>query len=138
MEIVDNVWEHSESAHPALVCVEITHRRLAFAVADLGIGVLNSLRSNPKFARLDTSIEALSVALQPGASRVEGTHRGYGFSSVLRGLADLWGTLRLRSGEASLVLDGTRDERRRIRHFVPPLPGLQVIAVCGLDKPGQP
>src|SRR5213078_530477 len=97
-EVVDNVWEHSASDLPGLGAFHLQSRRATFVVADLGIGVLNSLRSNPRYRNLQTSKEALENAVKPGVSRLDEAGRGSGFGTVLRGLAELWGVLRLRSG----------------------------------------
>ncbi len=42
-EMVDNVWQHSESAHCGLLIYQVRPRRFAFSVVDAGIGVLASV-----------------------------------------------------------------------------------------------
>lgn len=130
-EIVDNVWEHSESPLPGLVAFTVENQRLTLIVADLGIGILESLRSNPQYSHLSTSMEALELAIKPGVSRFENAKRGYGFRTILHSLAELWGIVRIRSGRGSLTLDRTDEKRRRLKKFHPPLPGLQIAITCG-------
>ena len=57
IEMTDNVWQHSEPALPGLVAYQIRRRKFAFGVADTGIGVLASLRKNPKYKQLSSSME---------------------------------------------------------------------------------
>ena len=47
IEMVDNVWLHSEALHPGLLAYQIRRRKFAFSVIDAGVGVLASLRKNP-------------------------------------------------------------------------------------------
>jgi anti-sigma regulatory factor (Ser/Thr protein kinase) len=136
-EMVDNVWEHSETSVPGLVAFEVRHRRLNFAVADLGIGVLQSLRKNPHYRFLNSSMEALQKAILKGVSRLQGQSRGYGFSRLLKAVAELWGFTRLRSGQAVLVFDRLTEARKRVHKYLPPLPGVQIAVCCGLDAPAS-
>ena len=54
-EMVDNVWLHSATDLPGLLAYQIRRRKFAFSVADLGIGVLSSLRKNAQFRYLNSS-----------------------------------------------------------------------------------
>jgi len=47
-EMVDNAWLHSASDQPALLAYQVRNRRFAFSVADMGIGILRSLKQNPE------------------------------------------------------------------------------------------
>jgi len=132
-EMVDNVWEHSETCVPGLAAYEVTHRRLDFGVADLGIGILRSIRRNPNYRYLNSSMEALQKAVLRGVSRLRDQNRGYGFSRLLQAVAELWGFTRLRSSEAVLVFDRRTEKRRRLQRYLPPLPGVQIAVSCGLD-----
>jgi hypothetical protein len=135
-EVVDNVWEHSETSLPGIAGYEVARRRLDFAVADLGVGVLASLRKNPSFRFLDSSMEALQRAILNGVSRFPDQSRGYGFSRLLQTVAELWGFARLRSGQAALMFDHRTDARRRTHKYLPNLPGLQISVSCGLSRTG--
>jgi anti-sigma regulatory factor (Ser/Thr protein kinase) len=133
-EMVDNVWLHSAADHPGLFAYQIRRRKFAFSVADLGIGVLSSLKQNPQYRYLMSSMEALQKAVQPGVSS-QGDGGGLGFPSLLNALAELWGTTRLRSGQAAMVIDRTSENRKRTYHYLPDLPGLHVAVRCSLDSP---
>lgn len=134
-EMANNVWDHSMSEHAGLLAFHVDHERVTFCIADVGVGVLQSLRQNPQLASLKTSTAALSTALKDGVSRFGGQGRGYGFSDLIRGVANQWGISRLRTGEAKAVLDHTTDQRRRHTSYLPFLPGLQVTFSCGKHAP---
>jgi hypothetical protein len=133
-EMVDNVWIHSESVTAGLLVYQLRRRKFAFSVADLGIGVLATLRKNPQFRTLNSSREAIRLAIQPGVSQFN-DGGGLGFPSLLHALADLWGTVRLRSGEAALVIDRQQDERKKNFVYLPHLHGVHVAVRCSLDPP---
>jgi len=59
-----------------------------FVVADHGIGALASLRSNPEFAELANSRDALPRVLQTGCTSTGDPERGRGFDDLFRGLAN--------------------------------------------------
>lgn len=136
IEMVDNVWLHSETHHAGLLAYQIRRRKLAFSVLDTGIGMLNSLRKNPKFQYLTSSMDALGKAIEPGVSRFD-TSGGMGYPSLLHALASLWGTARIRSGEAALVIDHTGETRSKERVYLPHLPGAHISVRCALDPPSQ-
>jgi anti-sigma regulatory factor (Ser/Thr protein kinase) len=130
-EMLDNVWLHSQESQ-ALLAYQIRRRRFAFSVADSGIGILKSLAKNTKYKKLSSSAEAIKEALKPGVSSHEdGT--GLGFSDLLHSLAELWGIVRVRSGEASVVIDRRTEERKKQLRFVPSLPGVHISVSCSLD-----
>jgi hypothetical protein len=132
-EMVDNVWQHSESGEPGLLLYQVRRRKFAFSVVDAGIGVLASLSKNARHAWLRSSMDAIRLAIQPGVSREDGG--GMGFASLLNNMAELWGNARIRSGEAALVIDRTEDDRQRNEIYLPPLPGLHISVHCALDRP---
>jgi hypothetical protein len=132
-EMADNVWQHSETPDPGLLVYQVRRRKFAFSVADTGIGVLSSLRKNPRYRWLSSSMEAIDRAIRPGVSRYDGD--GIGFPSLLHALADLWGNARIRSGEARLLIDRTSDQRKQDYGYLPHLAGVHVSARCALDPP---
>lgn len=132
-EMVDNVWQHSESGESGLLVYQVRRRTFAFSVVDAGIGVLTSLSQNPRYDWLRSSMEAIRLAIQPGVSREDSG--GMGFATLLNNMAELWGNARMRSGEAALVIDRTEDIRRRKEIYLPPLPGMHVSVRCSLDPP---
>lgn len=106
-EMVDNVVEHSGlgDAPVGVVAYEVGETRFAFAVADVGRGVLTSLRENARNAGVSTDGDALLAAVTRGSSRRAGAD-GTGFANLLRALADMEGRWAFRSGAARLVLEG--------------------------------
>lgn len=107
-EIVDNVLEHSEAPGTGFVVFGSRTGSFEFAVADDGIGVLASLRSNPEYAYLVDEGDALQCALTDGESRFgKAAKRGTGFSSLFRSLVNMNASLRFRSGDHALSMHGT-------------------------------
>ncbi|MGC2161294.1 MAG: hypothetical protein WA634_05245 [Silvibacterium sp.] len=134
IEMVDNIWLHSDAASPGLLAYQLRRRKFAFSVIDPGIGMLASLRRNPSYRYLSSSMDAIGKAIEPGASRFA-NGGGMGFPSLFHALASLWGTARIRSGEAALVIDHTREERSKSSVYLPHLPGVHVSVRCALDPP---
>lgn len=136
-DMADNVIQHSgpDVDHPAIgaLAYDVADRQCTFAVTDLGRGMLTSLRTNPTWARLSTSTEALDAAVRNGASRREGQGKGQGFSELHRALADLVGWLRFASGDAVLRLEGEPDKRIAPRGSRPPLCGFQITVSIKLN-----
>jgi anti-sigma regulatory factor (Ser/Thr protein kinase) len=137
IEMVDNIWLHSETTAPGLFVYQIRRRKFAFSVIDTGIGVLPSLRKNPSFGYLSSSMDAIGKAIEPGVSRYQ-DGGGMGFPSLFHALAALWGTSRIRSGEAALLIDHTREERSKASVYLPHLPGTHISVRCALDPPSTP
>jgi hypothetical protein len=106
--MADNVVEHSilGDAPRGIVAYEVAPEFFGFAVADVGQGVLASLRSNPAHLDIGTDADALLAAVTGGASRRVGEPSGRGFADLLRALADLNAVVSCRSGAARLTLDG--------------------------------
>lgn len=109
-EMVDNVFEHSGRAESGIAAFFATTSYVDVAVADVGFGVLSSLRQNPAYAYLSDSGMALSLAIRDGTSRYsttsDGEGRGHGFSTLFRGLNSLDAEIRLRSGNYALEVRG--------------------------------
>jgi len=106
-EILDNVTEHSEEAATGLVVFRSHSGCFEFAVSDGGIGILASLRTNAEYAGLRDEGEALQCALTDGVSRFgKAAGRGTGFSQLFKSLASLNASLRFRSGDHALSING--------------------------------
>lgn len=133
VEMVDNIWMHSETIETGLLAYQVRRRKFAFSVADTGIGVLASLKKNSHYEQLSSSMEAIRYAIRPGVSRFD--DGGLGFSNLVRALSDLWGNARVRSGEAGVLIDRTGDVRKRDFVYLPHLPGTHVSVRCSLDPP---
>lgn len=108
-ELCENIYEHAGNAAPGVVTFRAARKSFEFVISDGGRGVLASLRTAPKYAKLSDDAEALRLALQEGVSRFDDPQRGCGFRPLFIGLAELDGTLRFRSGAAALTIDGTLD-----------------------------
>lgn len=133
-EMIDNVIQHSGSRRelPArgIMAYTVTAQTMAYAVADVGQGVLASLRTNPTWSGLATASDALKAAVESGASSRHGI-AGTGFKTAIRAIADLSGTLRFRTDNAALTIDGkSAAGRLGLRSSSPRLPGLQVSIDC--------
>lgn len=135
-ELYSNLYEHSEASETGLIVFRAGPNRFEFVVADKGIGVLKSLNNCAEHAALEDHGEALRLTLTDGISR-HGTDvsRGYGFRPLFIGLANLNGSLRFRSGNHALVIDGQNPSlmTARIAEKVP-IPGFLVSVVCELDN----
>ena len=106
-ELHSNGYEHSERSRTGIVAFASHQDMAEFIVADSGIGVLASLKSNPKHAGIEGDAEALRLALQPGGSRYAGVStRGHGFDLMFTGLLNRDSKLRFRSGTAAITIDG--------------------------------
>lgn len=99
-EFFSNVIEHSERIETGQVLFSAQPGRFEFVVRDRGIGVLDSLRKNPKYRELNDAGSAIELALQEGISRhTDEPGHGFGFRSVFVGLANLSEYIRFRSGD---------------------------------------
>jgi anti-sigma regulatory factor (Ser/Thr protein kinase) len=106
-ELVDNVDSHSDAIESGIVGYAYDQGRFEYVVGDSGIGVLASLHKNPQYRRLSDHGQALQTALTDGESRFgRGTGHGLGFRSIFVALAHLNGSLRFRSGDHRLQIDG--------------------------------
>ena len=105
-EMHSNIYEHSGRSETGVVAFGARDGIFEMVVADQGIGVLESLRSNPAHVDLTCAAEALRLALQPGVSRHSGSSHGHGFDLMFTGLMNLGSTLRFRSGTGSVTVDG--------------------------------
>ncbi|MGY3449172.1 ATP-binding protein [Bradyrhizobium sp. USDA 4353] len=106
-EIVDNVIEHSQAASTGFVVFSSRAGVFEFVVADDGVGALASLRSNPEYAHLADEGDALQCALTDGESRFgKAAQRGTGFSTLFKSLANMNSSLRFRSGDHALGIQG--------------------------------
>jgi hypothetical protein len=106
-EIRDNVLEHSQAAQTGLVAFRATTGCFEFVVADAGVGTLSSLRTNKEYAHLRDEGDALQCALTDGESRFgRRAGRGTGFGQLFKSLASLNASLRFRSGDHALSIEG--------------------------------
>ncbi len=131
-EMHSNVYEHSGASATGLVAFRAGANRFEFVVADRGMGVLESLRSCSDYSSMNDHAEALRLTLTDGVSR-HGANigRGRGFRPLFIGLANLKGSLRFRSGDHALVIDGSDASLMTARTAQKPsLNGLLISVAC--------
>jgi hypothetical protein len=131
-ELHSNLHEHSQAPETGLIAFRAGLSRFEFVGTDRGIGVRESLRSCKTYAALDDHGEALRLTLTDGVSRhgpEEG--RGHGFRPLFIGLANLNGSLRFRSGDHSLVMNGRNPSLVSAQLAQkPPIQGFLISVVC--------
>lgn len=134
-ELVDNIYEHSDASKSGLAAFKAGQGVFEFVVCDRGIGVLQSLRTCPDHANLHDHGDALRLTLTEGVSRFgPNAGRGKGFRPLFVGLANLWGSLRFRSGDHALTIDGQGPALITAKTAQkPPLPGFFASVVCRLN-----
>jgi anti-sigma regulatory factor (Ser/Thr protein kinase) len=107
VEMVDNIYLHSTLSRTGLAAFHAEPGHFEFAVLDRGIGVLRSLQESSQYAGLSDHGDALQLALTDGCSRFgPNSNHGHGFRPLFIGLSNLNGTLRFRSGDHALTIDG--------------------------------
>lgn len=115
-ELLDNVAEHSGPTKDApakgVVGFQIVRGHTRFVVADLGRGMLRSLRTNPAHTHLSTELEALHAIVYEGASSRIGVARGNGVRQVLNSIVELQGMVRIRSVDGCVAVTGNATEIR--------------------------
>jgi hypothetical protein len=106
-EMQSNIYEHSQASDTGIVAFRGTPGTFEFVVCDRGVGALQSLQRCPAYANLTSHGQALKLALTDGISRYgPESGRGLGFQPLFRGLSNLNGALRFRSGDYALTIDG--------------------------------
>jgi hypothetical protein len=135
-EIHDNVLEHSGAVATGIVTFSSRRDLFEFAVADQEAGVLASLKTNPEHAGVRDHGEALQHSLTDGASRFgRSSNRGTGFSQLFKGLATLNGSLRFRSGDHALSIEGTNPSLvKALTAMKPSVPGFLVCVACRIPS----
>ena len=134
VEMADNVTQHSgptdRKQSDGIVGYHVEKDCMSFSIADIGRGILQSLWTNPKWASIASSQQALESAVLRRATRRLEHLQGNGYYDLLLALADLNGILRFRSGDASLNIDGRGEARQNVASAVPSLLGLQLTVTC--------
>lgn len=135
-EMADNAVIHAQAPVGILVGYAVEDNMAMFSVADVGIGVLASLRSHPAYLQLQLHNDAIRTALRDGTSRFGPNTRGLGFRQIFKALAAQWGHLRFRSGNGCVTLNGHGlDSDKGEEAFPPELPGFQVTVCCRTSAP---
>lgn len=124
VELMNNAETHSQGE--TAVVGQVIQDRLHLCIADNGIGIRDSLRTNPKYATIREA-EALQLAIQKGVTR--GTGKGFGLWSASEVLRRNKGTLLISSGQHEL--DVLKDEVVKTDRWV----GTSIEMVYNLSKP---
>lgn len=129
-EITDNVLNHAECEEGGIVQVSTFRdtRRIAFAVADSGRGILSSLREG--HPALETDADAIGEAMKAGITRNPDDGQGNGIAGALRIATMSQGSFSITSGLAHVsVKMGETWHYRNQQKFQ----GTVVYAELGLD-----
>lgn len=111
-ELIGNILDHSQAEETGIAAFSVRPLMFEFVVADLGIGVLNSLHQSHDYSMRGDEGEALAAMIETGVSRHgASTGHGNGFRPVFERLADMHSHLRFRSGDHALTLDGRFGDR---------------------------
>jgi hypothetical protein len=113
-ELMGNATEHGSSDRGAFMAAQLhtgtttDGSRLEFAVCDTGVGVMEHLRTNPKYAHYKQDKHAIAKAMEPGVSGIRGDKRGNGLSDVIEhtrrfGEVDV----QIRSGKGEVRVHGS-------------------------------
>ncbi len=132
-ELQDNVFRHSEAAPTGVVAFAARPGAFELVVSDGGVGVLNSLRSNPDYSSLNDAGMALRVAVADGGSRFgRDSGCGFGMGQMFRALANHDGDLRFRSDDHALEVRGHSPSLQGLVQLrqKAALPGLTVSVLC--------
>lgn len=108
-EIIDNVFIHSRSKSPGVVCAQLfpNKRRLDIAICDSGIGIRGSLSEGFQLA---DDREAIGKALQRGVTRNTDVGQGNGMAGTLEIMRKNDGSFGVWSGDALFRLEGGEDK----------------------------
>jgi hypothetical protein len=138
-EMADNATIHANAPVGVLVGYQVVEGAALCGVADVGVGVLASLTSHQAYRHLQTHKVAVRLALNKGVSRFGPGQGGCGFNNVFKALAAISGTLRFRSGEGCVTMDGTDFEADRGEEsYVVFRPGFQVTICCRVSDRADP
>lgn len=114
-EVLDNVLTHSEK-----ICGTVLMRylsdmnRIQILVADDGIGVLKSLKTNPHYVNISEE-DAVRTCILDGVT--DGKGMGFGLYSTSRLVQNVGVTLEIHSGNSMLVYDGVKTVMKMMPHW---------------------
>lgn len=138
-ELCDNVIHHADTSTGGFAAAQgfVRRRRFDVAIADLGIGVLESLSANEAFGSVENHVDAIDAALSLGVtSKPKGSghvrgHAGYGLAITKALLAANGGNLIVKSGDGEVWAGKT--QKRYICDVS--FPGTLVIIEARTDRP---
>ena len=135
LELSENIVRHSVSGNDqavGLVGFHVTPGMMNYVVADVGRGVLSSLKENPEWADLEDEMDALVAVAKKDATRLRNRDFGDGYRQVFQSCLDRAGLLQMRSGNGVAKVQGNLTERNAQTSHCAPILGLRVVASCAL------
>lgn len=125
-ELIDNVFDHSLAANTGIASFARVDDQFEIAVADCGQGALAGYQNHPDFPEVRDEADALTLAVRDHVSRHgRASGRGTGFKTLIRALSSLDASVRVRSGDQALTIQGTAvnralavEQKARLRGFV--------------------
>ncbi len=103
-EVLDNVLTHSERKCGTAIMQYVPEaNKIQILVADDGIGVAASLRTNPQYADISET-DAVRHCIDDGVT--DGKGMGFGLYSTSRLIKNVGITLEIHSGSSKLLYDG--------------------------------
>jgi hypothetical protein len=136
-EIADNVVQHSgflADGFSGIAGYHVENRQAAFAVVDVGHGILATLKNSPAWNELSTAREALRAIVMRGASSRIDQGAGEGFRQLFGSLIDHNSVIRLRTDDNALVIAEGENEREGGELSSPFLAGFQLSVSCALGR----
>ena len=108
-EIVDNIFIHSQTKSPGVVCAQLFPQlnRLNIAICDSGIGLRGSLGSS---FDISSDIHAIEKALERGVTRDSNIGQGNGMAGSLEIISKNKGSICVSSGGAEYRMTDGRDQ----------------------------
>lgn len=136
-ELCQNVIYHSCSAHGGMVMLQAytpkigdKQKRCILSIGDNGIGILQSLKKNPKYeSEFNDECYAINFTLNNGPSSIiDGQFRGNGFYNLDRLTTKHEANLYIHShgGLISHIYKGDPYKKVRAAYNIPPIAGTQI------------
>lgn len=132
-ELADNVFYHADTGLGGFAVAQHwrTKKMFEIAIADLGVGILSSLRKNPDYADVNDDLTAIEAAIRPRVTSTPERNSGIGLFVTERLLAANGGQLLVRSGYGAMLRGAAEADMIRADH----MPGtLVAIRIC-TDRP---
>jgi hypothetical protein len=129
-ETAQNIYEHNSPGSYGFICFQTYKtsagiRFLEVGLSDFGVGILNTLKGNPKYANLSNDALAIEKAIEHGTSRYDDVTRGNGLYHLVQMVKKYGGTVQIRSGKAS-YRHRFNVNRSPVMLNVPYLPGVHI------------